>query len=113
MPTTVTQAKRGAEPTRRAHRARGSKTQDLRPRMSSLEKEGFTREPPYDHPWIIAGQGTARPRNCEDVPDVETVLVPVGGGGLSAGVATAIKCACRVRVSSPWNPPCAEVLEGA
>jgi threonine dehydratase len=47
--------------------------------------------PPYDHGWIIAGQGTAGLEIVADMPDVETVLVPVGGGGLSAGVATAIK----------------------
>jgi threonine dehydratase len=47
--------------------------------------------PPYDHPWIIAGQGTVGLEITEDMPDVGTVLVPVGGGGLSAGTATAIK----------------------
>jgi threonine dehydratase len=55
--------------------------------------------PPYDHEWIIAGQGTVGLEIAADLPDVGTVLVPVGGGGLSAGVATAIKlCAPRARV---------------
>lgn len=55
--------------------------------------------PPYDHEWIIAGQGTAGLEIADDMADVETVLVPVGGGGLSAGVATAIKLrAPRARV---------------
>jgi threonine dehydratase len=47
--------------------------------------------PPYDHPWIIAGQGTVGLEIAEDLPDVGTVLVPVGGGGLSGGTAAAIK----------------------
>jgi threonine dehydratase len=47
--------------------------------------------PPYDDEAIIAGQGTVGLEILEDLPDVETVLVPVGGGGLISGVATAIK----------------------
>ncbi len=47
--------------------------------------------PPFDDPTIIAGQGTTGLEIVEDLPDVGTVLVPVGGGGLSAGVATAVK----------------------
>jgi threonine dehydratase len=46
---------------------------------------------PYDDPMIIAGQGTVGLEIVEDFPEVEMVLVPVGGGGLSAGVATAVK----------------------
>src|SRR5262249_7861027 len=52
---------------------------------------GATLVPPYDDPLIIAGQGTAGVEISEDLPDVGTVVVPVGGGGLSAGVATAVK----------------------
>ena len=47
--------------------------------------------PPFDHPAIITGQGTAGLELVEDCPDVRTVAVPVGGGGLAAGVATAVK----------------------
>jgi threonine dehydratase len=47
--------------------------------------------PPYDHPDIIAGQGTVGLEIVEDLPDVDVVLVPVGGGGLASGVATAVK----------------------
>jgi threonine dehydratase len=53
--------------------------------------EGQTLVPPYDHATIIAGQGTLGLEIVEDLPEVATVLVPVGGGGLSAGVATAVK----------------------
>src|SRR5437763_13065800 len=55
--------------------------------------------PPYDHRWIVAGQGTIGLEIADDMPDVGTVLVPVGGGGLSAGVATAVKlCAPNARI---------------
>ncbi|WP_027527320.1 hydroxyectoine utilization dehydratase EutB [Bradyrhizobium sp. Ec3.3] len=47
--------------------------------------------PPFDHPAIIAGQGTIGLEIIEAMPDVATVLVPVSGGGLAAGIATAIK----------------------
>lgn len=45
----------------------------------------------YDHPNIIAGQGTIGLEICEQVRDADAVIVPVGGGGLIAGVAAAIK----------------------
>jgi threonine dehydratase len=47
--------------------------------------------PPYNDEHIIAGQGTIGLEILEDMPDVETVLAPVGGGGLISGVAAAIK----------------------
>ena len=52
---------------------------------------GLTIVPPFDHEWIIAGQGTAGLEILEQCPDVATILVPVGGGGLLAGVAAAVK----------------------
>jgi threonine dehydratase len=61
-------------------------------RTAQLAAErGLTVIPPYDHPDIIAGQGTVGLEIAEDLPDVDVVLVPVGGGGLASGVATAIK----------------------
>ena len=53
--------------------------------------DGSTLVPPYDDPAIIAGQGTVGLEIASDAPQVGTVIVQVGGGGLSAGVATAIK----------------------
>jgi len=47
--------------------------------------------PPYDHPDIIAGQGTLALEALEDLPGAEAVVVPVGGGGLLAGVSIGIK----------------------
>jgi threonine dehydratase len=52
---------------------------------------GLTMVPPFDHEWIIAGQGTLGLEVLEQLPAVATVLVPVGGGGLVSGVAAAIK----------------------
>ena len=52
---------------------------------------GYIVVPPYNDEQIIAGQGTMGLEILEDLPEVETVLVPVGGGGMLSGVATAIK----------------------
>jgi threonine dehydratase len=54
-------------------------------------QHGYIVVPPYNDEYIIAGQGTIGLEILEDLPEVETVLVPVGGGGLISGVATAIK----------------------
>ena len=93
MPTTVTPAKRGgAERLGARIELAGTTTQDRMERAVELmNAEGFVMVPPYDHAWIIAGQGTAGLEIADDLRDIGTVLVPVGGGGLSAGVATAIK----------------------
>ena len=52
---------------------------------------GLTIVPPFDHPAIIAGQSTAGLEMIEQRPDLRSILVPVGGGGLLAGVAAAAK----------------------
>jgi threonine dehydratase len=57
-------------------------------------QRGATLIPPFDHPDVIAGQGTIGLEIAEDLPDVEVVLVPVSGGGLISGVAAAIKALC-------------------
>src|SRR6185437_11382643 len=44
--------------------------------------------PPYDHPMIMAGQGTAGLELLEEVPDLDALIVPVGGGGMSSGCST-------------------------
>jgi threonine dehydratase len=54
-------------------------------------QHGYVIVPPYNDEQIIAGQGTMGLEILEDMPDVETVLVPVGGGGMISGVAAAIK----------------------
>lgn len=55
------------------------------------KEEGYTLIHPYDDENIIAGQGTIGVEILEDLPDVDTVLVPIGGGALIAGIALAIK----------------------
>ena len=52
---------------------------------------GLTMAPPFDHPEIIAGQGTVGLEILEDRPAVDSIYVPIGGGGLIAGVAAAVK----------------------
>jgi threo-3-hydroxy-L-aspartate ammonia-lyase len=52
---------------------------------------GLVMVPPFDHAWIIAGQGTVGLEIVEDCDSVHEVYVPVGGGGLLAGVAAAVK----------------------
>jgi threonine dehydratase len=62
-------------------------------------REGATYIHPFDHPDVIAGQGTVGLELLEQVPDVASVVTPVGGGGLISGVVTAVKAhrpECRV-----------------
>lgn len=54
-------------------------------------QHGYVIVPPFNDEKIIAGQGTMGLEILEDLPEVETVLVPVGGGGMISGVAAAIK----------------------
>lgn len=55
------------------------------------ERTGAVLIPPFDHRDVIVGQGTLGLEIAQDMPDVDTVVVPIGGGGLIAGVAGAIK----------------------
>lgn len=55
------------------------------------EREGLTFVHPFDDHMIIAGQGTIGLELLEQIPDLETVIVPVGGGGLISGIAVALK----------------------
>jgi threonine dehydratase len=57
---------------------------------------GYVVVPPYNDEKIIAGQGTVGLEILEDLPNVENVLVPVGGGGLISGVSAAIKLSSRL-----------------
>ena len=62
------------------------------PLMEAYQREhGLTFVPPYSDPHIIAGQGIIGLEILEDAPDVETIIVPIGGGGLISGIAIAIK----------------------
>ena len=59
--------------------------------LAFAERTGAVFIHPYDHPDIVAGQGTLGFEIIEQCPQVRTVVVPVGGGGLAAGIAVAIK----------------------
>lgn len=63
----------------------------LRRAQQEIAQHGYTMVPPFDHIGVIEGQGTCGLEILEQVPDVATVVVPVGGGGLLSGVAAAIK----------------------
>jgi threonine dehydratase len=54
-------------------------------------QHGYVIVPPYNDEQIVAGQGTIGLEILEDLPEVETILAPVGGGGMISGIATAIK----------------------
>lgn len=68
----------------------GSEERRLRAEQLAA-KHGYAIVPPYNDEKIIAGQGTVGLEILEDLPKVETVLVPVGGGGLISGISAAIK----------------------
>jgi threonine dehydratase len=73
-----------------------------------IERTGRTLVHPFDDPLVQAGQGTVGLELLEDVPDADVVLVPVGGGGLVAGIATAIeglRPAARVVAVEPELSP--------
>jgi threonine dehydratase len=70
----------------------GPASDERQARAEAIAAErGLAVIPPFDDDRIIAGQGTVGLEIAEDLPSVSTVLVPIGGGGLAAGVATAIK----------------------
>jgi threonine dehydratase len=58
-----------------------------------VAEQGMTMLPPFDHADVIAGQGTLGLELLEDLPELETCIVPLSGGGLIAGIARAIKSA--------------------
>jgi threonine dehydratase len=55
------------------------------------EETGATLIPPFDHPWVIAGQGTAALELIEEIADLDAIFTPIGGGGLISGTALAAK----------------------
>ncbi|MGN6031309.1 MAG: threonine ammonia-lyase, partial [Thermomicrobiales bacterium] len=64
----------------------------LFPAMDAFRIEhGLTYIPPFAHPDIVAGQGVVGLEILEDLPDVGAIVVPIGGGGLISGIATAVK----------------------
>jgi threonine dehydratase len=68
----------------------GSEERRLKAEEVAAER-GYTIIPPYNDETIIAGQGTVGLEILEDLPQVNTILVPIGGGGLASGLAAAVK----------------------
>lgn len=89
---------------------------DAYEKARQLEKEkGFTFVHPYEDPKVIAGQGTIGLEILEQLPEVDTVVVPIGGGGLISGISLAIKNkkpGCRViGVQSAQAPGMAQLFK--
>lgn len=110
MPTTVPRAKKdGAVRLGARCFYEGVTTAERMAKATEIQRaEGLTLVPPFDDPTIIAGQGTIGLELCEDLPALGTVIVPIGGGGLSSGVARAVKLlapAARVIGVEPEGSP--------
>ncbi|MFD0524031.1 pyridoxal-phosphate dependent enzyme [Paractinoplanes durhamensis] len=73
---------------------------------------GLTLIPPYEHPHVIAGQGTAALELLDEVGDLDALVVPVGGGGLIAGSGIAAKACNPASASSASNPKPATTPDG-
>lgn len=102
-----------------ATRALGAEIVVVRPAERQARAEEIAAErdavliPPYDDPAVIAGQGTAGLEIVGDLEDVDTVLVPVSGGGLASGVATAVKAlSARTRVVAVEPELAGDLAEG-
>jgi threonine dehydratase len=84
-------------------------------RKIAAEKK-FTFVHPYDDPYVIAGQGTIGLEIMEDLPDVDTIVVPIGGGGLISGISLAVKDANpdihMIGVETELYPSMANALKG-
>ncbi|MGH7656663.1 MAG: threonine ammonia-lyase [Gemmatimonadales bacterium] len=87
----------------------GTRSVDRLKRAEELVAEqGLCMIPPYENPDVIAGQGTCGLEILEQCPEVDTILVPVGGGGLIAGislVAHALRPSARVTAVEPEGAP--------
>jgi threonine dehydratase len=78
-----------------------------------VARTGGVLIPPFDHPDVIAGQGTIGLEIVEDLPDVASVIVPVSGGGLASGIGTAVKAlAPQARVIGVEPELAADTVEG-
>ena len=69
------------------------------------ERTGSVFVHPYNHPHVIAGQGTVGLEMVEQMDEIGTVVVPIGGGGLISGVAAAVAPRVRRRASSASRQP--------
>jgi threonine dehydratase len=99
VPAWVVMPENASPPKRAAAAAYGGRIVFCAPTLEARERTaarlqaetGATLIPPYDDARIIAGQGTAALELLSDVPDLEVIVAPVGGGGLASGTAIAAK----------------------
>ena len=81
-----------------------------------MRDEGLTFVHPFDDPHIVAGQGTVGLEVLEDVPDIDVLIAPIGGGGLIAGIATVLRETSKtidvVGVEAALYPSMAQALKG-
>lgn len=93
MPTTASRVKVNAARFYGAEVIMEGTTSLERQMRAEMEADarGLTMVPPFDHPNVIAGQGTVGLEILQDMPNTDTVYVPIGGGGLVAGIAALIK----------------------
>ena len=93
MPTTAPKVKSdGARRLGARVEFAGTTSEHRRVRAEEIaEAEGLVMVPPFDHPWIIAGQGTVALEVVEDWPAVEILLAPIGGGGQASGCGVAMR----------------------
>jgi threonine dehydratase len=116
---TVVMPRQSPDLKRRATEAQGATVLlvDASQRASAVEeiqaRTGAVFVPPYDHPAIIAGQGTVGLEIVDDLPGVATVYVPVSGGGLVSGIAVAAKArSAGVRVVGVEPELAGDLAEG-
>ncbi len=115
MPAETPMAK--VEPTRnygaRAELAGATFEDALAAAVAHVEETGGTFVHPFEDPHVIAGQGTVGLELVEQLPEVETVVVPVGGGGLSAGIGLALRALRpEVKVVGVQAAACAPLAGG-
>jgi threonine dehydratase/serine racemase len=99
IPAHVVMPRNASPVKRRAVQEYGGRIVECEPTLAAREttaaavlaETGGTLIPPYDHPDIIAGQGTAALELLEQVPGLEAIVAPVGGGGLVSGLSVAAK----------------------
>lgn len=102
LPATVFMPRRASLPKAEATRAYGARTEAVDGTVDDAilaarrhaEETGAVFVPPFDDPFVVAGQGTVGAELAVEAPGVEVVVVPVGGGGLISGVGVALDALC-------------------
>lgn len=93
MPTDAPHSKVAATRAQGAHIVNYDRLREDRTAIGKkiAAETGAALVPPFDHPWTIAGQGTAALELLEEIPDLDALLVPIGGGGLISGCSIAAR----------------------